>query len=172
MDFFEVINSRHSIRKYAGTPVEEEKLQIILKTTTKAPSTVDLQGYEIYVVRSVEQRRELVRAANGQGFLAEAPIILVFCANPARLAVWYKERGETLYSLQEATIACTYAMLTAKALGLDTVWVGGFDEAMVQEIAHIPLNLRPIAMLPMGYAAQQSNIRALRNPGEHVHEVE
>lgn len=171
MEFFEVINARHSIRRYAKTPVEEEKLQTILKTTTKAPSTVDLQGYEIYVVRSLEQRKELVKAANGQSFLAEAPVILVFCANPARLAVWYKERGETLYSVQEATIACTYAMLTAKALGLDTVWVGGFDEAMVQEIANIPLNLRPVSILPIGYAAQQSDTRAARDLGEHVHEA-
>ena len=171
MDFFEVINARHSIRKYAETPVEEEKLQIILKTAAKAPSTVDLQGYDIYVVRSLEQRKDMVRAANGQGFLAEAPIILVFCANPARSAVWYKKRGETLYSVQEATIACTYAMLAAKALGLDTVWVGAFDEAVVQDIVHIPLTLRPVALLPVGYAAKQSGIRPQRALGDIVHEV-
>jgi nitroreductase len=171
MDFFEVITARHSIRKYAGTQVEEEKLKIILETITKAPSTVDLPGYEIYVVRSQEQRKELVRAANGQAFLAEAPLILVFCANPARAAVWYKKRGETLYSIQEATIACTYAMLTAKALGLDSVWVGAFDEAAVQEIVRIPLNLRPVAMLPVGYAAKQAEVRPRRELGELIHEV-
>ena len=172
MDFFEVINARHSIRKYAGTPVEEEKLQTILKTITKAPSTIDLQGYEIYVVRLLEQRQRLVKAAGGQAFLSEAPVILVFCANPARLSAWYKKRGESLYSVQEATIACTYAMLTAKALGLDSVWVGGFDEAEVQEILHIPLNLRPVAMLPVGYAAMQSEIRSRRDLVEHIHEVQ
>jgi nitroreductase len=171
MDFFEVITTRHSVRKYADTAVEEEKLRTILETTTKAPSTVDLPGYEIYVVRTLEQRQELVKAANGQGFLAEAPVILIFCANPARSAVWYKKRGETLYSIQEATIACTYAMLTAKALGLDTVWVGAFDEAAVQEIVRIPLNLRPVAMLPVGYAAKQAEIRPRRDLGELVHEV-
>jgi nitroreductase len=171
MDFFEVINSRHSVRKYAGTPVEEEKLKTILNTCTKAPSTVDLQGYDIFIVRSLEQRQELAKAAHGQGFLTEAPVVLVFCANPARSAIWYKKRGETLYSVQEATIACTYAMLTAKALGLDTVWVGGFEEDEIQAILHIPLNLRPVAILPVGYAAKQSDVRSRRDPDEHVHEV-
>jgi nitroreductase len=38
-----------------------------------------------------------------------------------------------LYCIQDATIACTYAMLAATALGLSTVWVGAFDEKIVWE---------------------------------------
>ena len=170
MDFFKIVEDRRSMRKYAEIPVEEEKLQLILETANKAPSAGNLQGYEIYVVRKLEQRQALVKAAWDQDFLAEAPEVLIFCANPSRSAVKYGERGATLYSIQDATIACTYSQLAAKAQGLDTVWVGAFDEAEVIEIAHLPPDLRPIIMLPIGYAGRIPSVRPRRELRDLVHE--
>jgi nitroreductase len=171
MDFFQVIDKRHSMRKYTDAPVEEEKLQQILTTTNKAPSAGDLQGYEIFVVRKTAQRQALVEAAGGQQFIAEAPVTLVFCANPARSAVWYKKRGVNLYSVQDATIACTFAMLSASALGLASVWVGAFDENSVRIALGIPPDLVPVAMLPVGYAAKEPRITPRRELGDIVHEI-
>ncbi len=171
MDFFKTVEDRRSMRKYAGTPVEEEKLHKILETANKAPSAGNQQGYEIYVVRKLEQRQALVKAAWDQEFLAEAPVVLVFCADPARSAVKYGERGATLYSIQDATIACTYSQLAAKAQGLDTVWVGAFDEAAVSAIAHIPSRLRPVVMLPIGYAGKVPSARPRRELSDLVHEA-
>jgi nitroreductase len=171
MDFFQVIDKRHSMRKYTDAQVEEEKLQQILSTTNKAPSAGDLQGYEIYVVRKAEQRQALVQAAGGQQFIAEAPVTLVFCANPARSAVWYEKRGVKLYSVQDATIACTFAMLTACALGLACVWVGAFDEDSVRIALGIPPDLVPVAMLPVGYAAKEPRITPRRELSDIIHEV-
>ncbi|HEX7540498.1 MAG TPA: nitroreductase family protein, partial [Anaerolineales bacterium] len=93
MDFFKTVEDRHSMRKYAETPVEDEKLHKILETANKAPSAGNLQGYEIYVVRELEQRQALVKASWDQEFLAEAPVVLIFCANPTRSAERYNERG-------------------------------------------------------------------------------
>ena len=171
MEFFQVISERHSMRKYANTPVEEEKLRRILEITNQAPSAGNLQGYEVYVVRSEEKRKALVSAALGQEFLFEAPLVLIFCANPARSTVWYKERGERLYSVQDATIACTFAMLTATALGLATVWVGAFDEQGVRAAAGIPEELVPVAMLPVGYAGKQPRIMPRRELKDIIHLV-
>ncbi len=171
MDFFKTVEDRHSMRKYVETPVEDEKLQKILETANKAPSAGNLQGYEIYVVHKLEQRQALVNASWDQGFLAEAPVVLIFCANPARSAEKYKQRGIELYSIQDATIACAFAILAAKAQGLDTVWVGAFDEAAVSEIAHIPLDLRPVAMLPIGYAGKVPSVRPRRELRDLVHEA-
>ncbi len=50
MDFFEVIRSRRSIRRFEVRPVEEEKLSAILEAANAAPSAGNLQAYEIYVV--------------------------------------------------------------------------------------------------------------------------
>ena len=171
MDFFKIVEERHSMRKYVETPVEDEKLQKILETANKAPSAGNLQGYEIYVVRKLEQRQALVNAAWDQGFLAEAPVVLIFCTNPARSADKYKQRGIELYCIQDATIACTFAILAAKAQGLDTVWVGAFDEAAVSEIVHIPSDLRPVAMLPIGYAGKAPLVRPRRELSDLIHEA-
>jgi len=171
MDFFKTIEERHSMRKYADAPIEEKKLHKILETANQAPSAGNLQGYEIYIVRNLEQRQALVKAAWNQEFLAEAPVVLIFCANPGRVVERYKERGSRLYCIQDATIACTFAMLAAKALGLDTVWVGAFDELAVSKVIHVSGNLRPVAMLPVGYAGKQVKERPRRELIDLVHEV-
>jgi nitroreductase len=171
MDFFKVIDGRHSMRAFTGTPVEQEKLARMLEVANQAPSAGNLQGYEIYVVRQAGQKEGLVKAALDQQYLADAPVVLIFCTNPARSAVWYKKRGEKLYSVQDATIACTYAMLTAAALGLSTVWVGAFNEQGVREAVGIPKELIPVAMLPVGYAGKQPRVTPRRELKDIVHEL-
>jgi len=171
MDFFKTVDDRHSMRKFVETPIEDEKLQKILETANKAPSAGNLQGYEIYIVRKLEQRQALVKASWDQDFLAEAPVVLIFCANPARSAERYKDRGIELYCIQDATIACAFAILATKAQGLDSVWVGAFNEAAVSEIAHIPSSLRPVVMLPIGYAGKAPSVRPRRELRDLVHEA-
>lgn len=171
MDFFEVVKNRRSMRKYANTPVEEEKIHEIFEAINNAPSAGNLQAYEVYVVRKPEWRQALVKAALEQEFLAEAPLVLVFCANPTRSVEKYAQRGTELYCIQDATIGCTFAMLAAKALGLDTVWVGAFDEQAVSAILHLPPDQRPIAMLPIGYAGKTPNPRPRRALNDLIHEA-
>ena len=170
MDFFKIVEDRRSMRKYANTPIEDEKLHKILETANKAPSAGNLQGYEIYVVRKLEQRKALVKAAMDQEFLAEAPVVLIFCANPARSVEKYGERGTSLYAIQDATIACAYSQLAAKAQGLDSVWVGAFDENAVSESLHLPPELRPIILLPVGYAGKEPRPRPRRDLRDLIHE--
>jgi len=169
MDFFSLIQSRRSIRLFKDTPIEAEKLQKILEAANLAPSAGNLQGYEIYVVIDPEQRQALARAALGQPFLAQAPVDLVFCANPQRSAVKYGKRGRELYSLQDATIAGTYAMLAAQELGLSTVWVGAFLEDPVRQAAGLPTDLLPVAILPIGYAGEDPKPRPRRKLEDLVH---
>jgi len=169
MNFFEVMSNRRSIRLYKDQEIEKEKLQKILECANQAPSAGNLQGYEIYIVTSKEQLGKLVIASFGQGFLEQAPVVLVFCANPARSAERYKERGEQLYCLQDATISCTFAMLASTALGLSSVWVGVFIEEEVAKILDLPNFLRPIALLPIGYAADSGRTRPRRPLEDQIH---
>jgi nitroreductase len=171
MDFFEVIESRHSIREYSAQAVSDEALQKIFETINRAPSAGNLQAFEVYVVRREADRQALVRAAGEQEFLGQAPVVLVFCAHWLRSSEKYGRRAEELYAVQDATIACTFAMLAAAALGLASVWVGAFDEAAVREIIGAPSGQRPVAMLPLGYAAGGPRHRPRRNLSDLVHEV-
>jgi nitroreductase len=171
MEFFETLAKRQSIRVYSNRLVEEEKLRKILETARSAPSAGNLQAYDIFLVREPEMRAALARAAFGQDFIAAAPVSLVFCANPARNAWKYRERGRRLYALQDATIACTYAMLAATALGLSTVWVGAFADAAVHKTIGSPAGLEPVAILPIGCAAEAPPKPPRLPLDEVVHEI-
>ena len=169
MDFFDAIKTRHSIRAYAETALEDEKLEQILKAANQAPSAGNLQAYEIYLVKRGDLRAELARAAYDQEFLAQAPIVLVFCAHAARSVGRYGKRGVELYCLQDATIACTFAMLAATALGLSTVWVGAFDDEKVRRTINAPQAHRPVAILPIGYPAEATRYRPRRSLSDLIH---
>ena len=133
MSFFQLIEKRRSVRKFQKKPISDEQLRRILEAANSAPSAGDLQAYLIVVVRDKETKEKLVRAALGQEFIAEAPVSLIFCADKKRSGARYGQRGRDLYSIQDATIACTYAQLAAAELERGRVWVGDFLEEQVQD---------------------------------------
>jgi len=171
MDYFQVIEKRRSIRAFQDRPLEAEKLERLLDTVDLAPSAGNIQGYHVFTVERPEHKDGLTRAALGQGFIQEAPLVLVFCAHPARSAGRYGRRGEELYCIQDATIAATYAMLTAAALGLATCWVGAFDEAEAARALDLAEGLRPIVILPVGYPAGEPGPLMRRGVADLVHRL-
>jgi nitroreductase len=154
MEFFDVIQNRHSIRTFTSQPVEPEKLQKILETANLAPSAGNLQAYEIYVVTDAKKRDGLSCAALAQEYIAKAPVALVFCTHPDLTEGRYTERGTRLYTVQDATISCSFAMLAATALGLGSVWVGTFDEKVVRLIVGAPVGQVPVVILAIGYPGE------------------
>ncbi|MEM3399355.1 MAG: nitroreductase family protein [Candidatus Micrarchaeia archaeon] len=154
MDFFELVEKRRSVRSFTDADVEEEKLQKIIDAAIASPSAGNLQAYKIFVVRDKERRRLLSEAALSQEFINEAPVSLVFFADKARSASRYGARGASLYAVQDATIACTFAMLAATELGLGSVWVGAFDDSEVSRVCGAEKDLVPVAILPIGYPSE------------------
>jgi nitroreductase len=169
MDFGEVVKNRHSIRAFKEKKVENEKIERILETANKAPSAGNLQAYEIVVVENQQARKDLARAALGQDFIVEAPAVLVFFANPKRSAWKYGERGEKLYSIQDATIAAAHAQLAAVNEGLGCAWVGAFDEEEIKNVLEAPDNLKPVAIVPIGYPAEKPKVHKKRALDDIVH---
>lgn len=168
MEFFEVIRNRHSIRGFTAHPIEPEKIQAILDAANAAPSAGNLQAYEIFAVTNRDVLSALVHAAYEQEFIAQAPLALVFCAHPARSVVKYGERGVNLYCVQDATIACVFAHLAATALGLASVWVGAFVDEAVSAAIGVGKDLKPVAILPIGYPGKQPHIRPRRELSDLV----
>jgi nitroreductase len=171
MEFFDVIKNRHSIRTFSDQPVEDEKLQKILETANLAPSAGNLQAYEIYVVTDAKKRDGLSCAALAQEYIAVAPVALVFCTHPELTEGRYTERGTRLYTVQDATIACSFAMLAATDLGLGSVWVGTFDEKVVRLIIGAPDSQVPVVILAIGYAAEFPDQHPRRPLGQLAHWV-
>ncbi len=168
MEFMSVVLARRSVRAFDDRPIETAHLHAILNAVNQAPSAGNLQAYEIYQVTSPRLRAALARAAD-QSYIAEAPIILVFFANPGRSARKYGTRGATLYAIQDATIAAAYAQLAAVDLGLATVWVGAFDDRAVTQALNAPGDWVPVAILPIGHPAEEARPSSRRSLEDLVH---
>jgi nitroreductase len=135
--FNQVLNGRRSIRAFRNNAeVDATKLHKILIICEMAPSSGGLQTFEIYQIKNENLKRRLVGASNDQTFIFEAPLVLVFCANPSRSVQRFGERSK-LFSVQDATIAAAYAQLAVCALGLSTVWVGALDEEKISAILNL-----------------------------------
>jgi nitroreductase len=171
MEFAEVIRRRHSIRTFSDQPLEPEKLQQILEIANLAPSAGNLQAYEIYAVTNLKKRDGLSCAALAQDYIAKAPVALVFCTHPELTEGKYTERGTRLYTVQDATIACTFAMLAATDLGLGCVWIGTFDEKVVRMIIGAPESQVPVVILSIGYPAEFPDQHPRRPLDQLVHWV-
>ena len=169
-DFFEVLRMRRSVRAFENRPVEQDKLERILAAANSAPSAGNLQGYEIVVIRDETTRRSLVSAVYNQAFIAQAPVYLLFCANPARSEVKYGKDGGALFSLEDATIACAYAELATAALRLGTVWIGALDLPKIAQLTGIPPEWRPVALLPIGYRGETPASTSRRPLSDLVHD--
>jgi len=149
-DVFDVMGRRRSVRSYLPDPVDDGDLSRIIEAACCAPSAGNLQAYRIVVVRDPELRRRLAEACWGQRFVEEASVSLVFLADPSASARRYGSRGASLYAVQDATIACAFAMLAAHALGYGTCWVGAFDDDAVLSAVSAHRGLRPVAVLTIG----------------------
>ena len=167
MQFSELIQKRQSIRKYSSPPVEPEKITRILEAANRAPSAGNYQAFEIYVVRTLEQLKRLAAATWDQKFIAEAQAALIICQNASRC----QYPGAETFSLEDATIATTLAMLAITDLGLATCWIGAFAPDAVGKAMNIAEGHKPMAILPIGYPGEQPERTTRRELAELVHEL-
>lgn len=166
-DFFQTVRHRHSVRQYLVQDVGRDKLHAILETASAAPSAGDLQSYRIVVVQDPATRQALRLAAGNQDFIAQAPVCMIFCADPQRAAEKYGTRGRNLFAMQDATIACAYAQLAVVAAGMGSTWVGQFDEQLVREALRLDGRFLPVAMLSIGFPAAMPEL----TPRRHLEDV-
>ncbi|HEX3013098.1 MAG TPA: nitroreductase family protein [Methanobacterium sp.] len=163
MDVFEAISKRRSIRKYKDTEVEDEKLQNILEVARIAPSAANRQEWKFIVVKDRETREKLVEAANGQQFVAEAPVTIVACSTESERVM---PCGQYAYTV-DISIAVSFMTLEAVEQGLGTCWLGAYDEEKVRNILNIPERIRVPAMFTLGYADESPHAR----PRKHLDEI-
>lgn len=151
MEFYETLERRRSVRAFRVEDVSRSCLERILKAIVSCPTAGNLQAYRVHVFRDPKTKKALAKAAWDQRFIAEAPVVLVFSAFPSASGHKYGVRGRELYSLQDATIATTFAHLAAVAEGLGSCWVGAFDPEAASKAAALPASLIPVAILPIGH---------------------
>jgi nitroreductase len=84
MDVFTAISQRSSVRAYKATDVEEGKLKKVLEAARLSSSASNSQDWKYIVVRSKETRKKLAKAAFGQSFIGEAPVVIVACGTESK----------------------------------------------------------------------------------------
>jgi nitroreductase len=147
MEFFETIRSRRSVRSYLFQTVEEDKIRLVLESARLAPSADNRQEWRFVVVKDAQVRQKLSIAAEGQAFVAEAPVVIACCSVESDRLM---SCGHPAYAV-DLGIAIEHMALAATALGLGSCWIGAFDEARVREILGIPKQVRVVEMLALGY---------------------
>lgn len=170
MEVIKAIKERRSVRKYKSDPIPEEDLKEILEAARWAPSAGNLQPLEMIVIRDQNIKEKLVRAALGQSFIAEAPVVIGVCANLPKTRRKYGKRGAELYAIQDTAASIQNIHLAAKSLGYATCWIGAFNESEVSKILETPDEVRPVALVPIGKSDEKSRAPRRRDLKEIVYE--
>ncbi|RME21340.1 MAG: nitroreductase family protein, partial [Deltaproteobacteria bacterium] len=89
-EVLEAIRTRRSCRSFAPEPLAEDTIAAILSAGTWAPSAGNVQPWFFYLVRDRYLKEKLSNAALGQSFIAQAPLVVVVCADAARAKRAYK----------------------------------------------------------------------------------
>lgn len=154
MDILEIIKNRRSVRQFQEKDIPEEIIEKLIEALIWAPSAGNLQSRKFYFIFGGKIKDDLVQTAMKQSFIAQAPLIIVGCADEKK-ALKYGERGRTTFSICDVSASIQNLMLLAHSQGLGTCWVGSFDEKEVGKVLNLPSGLRPIVVVPVGYPAEK-----------------
>jgi len=167
MNLDEAINNRRSIRKYKEKEFSESDLDHIMESAMSAPSAGNLQSRRFYIIKNKDVRNNLAKGAFNQNFIIEAPVAVVVCADH-RIQARYRSRGIQLYSIMDCSASIQNMLLTAYSLGLGSCWISAFDEESVRETLDIPIHLRPVAIVTLGYSDEKPDQRHRVNQIEKI----
>lgn len=153
MDILKAVKERRSIRDFQKKKIPDELVDKLMEALIWAPSAGNLQSRKFYFIKDNQIKKRIAAAALNQNFIAEAPLVIVGCTD-SRISYKYGERGVYLYSIQDVALSIMGMMLVAHENGLGSVWVGAFREDEVFKILNMPKNLRPVAIVPVGYPSK------------------
>lgn len=149
------IMTRTSIRQYQDRPVEQEKVEQLLRAAMAAPTAVNKQPWHFYVLNTKEAINRLADASQrGSDMVRSAALVIVVCGDMDK-ALEGKARE---YWIQDTSAATENLLLAAHALGLGAVWTGVYPMKerveMTTKVLNLPENLVPLCTILIGYPAE------------------
>lgn len=152
--FLDLLKKRRSIRRFESTPVEDEKIEILLESVLRSPSSRSRNPWEFIVVQDRDSLSRLASVKpHGASFVKDASLAIVVCADPECCDVW----------IEDCSIASMLLHLAAADLGLGSCWVQvrmrehsgeTMAEDKVRQILGLADNLVVEAMIAIGYPAE------------------
>lgn len=166
MDFLELAKKRYSCRSFSDREVEKEKIDKILEAGRVAPTGKNSQSQRILVLTDKE---ELDKLGGCTKFGWNAPVVMIICYD--KEFSWKRRYDEFDGGIIDASIITTHMMLEIEELGLGTTWLGAFKADKAREIYNIPENYEIVAILPIGYPAEDARPSDLHFSRKNIEET-
>ena len=162
----EQLFARKSVRAFADRPIPSEERELILRAAMEAPTAGNQQLYTIIDVTDPAKKDRLAESCDHQPFIAQAPLVLVFCADCRKWLSAYVEAGCTprkpgagdlMLAVTDAAIAAQNAVTAAWSLGIGSCYIGDIMEQREtqREILGLPEYVFPAVMAVFGYPTEQ-----------------
>lgn len=168
--------------------VPDEVIKEILEISSTAPSGYNIQPWEVIVVKDKEKKKQLKDICYGQQKVEDASANIVFIANtkagfehvdkvldswidlgyiPAEnrdalreriLEGWKDKEKAKRKAIRDTAFFCMTVMITARAYGLETHAMEGFDEDKLKEFLNIDREKIIPVVLAIGYKHPQKHL--------------
>ena len=169
-DTLRLLHARKSTRAFEDRDIPDDVQQEILLAAAQAPTAGNQQLYTILRITDQALKERLAVTCDNQPFIAEAKMVLIFCADcrkwyDAFLAAGAQPRqpgaGDLLLAVSDANIAAQNAVMAAESLGVGSCYIGDIMEnaELHREMLHLPRYVFPAAMLVFGYPTRQQQER-------------
>lgn len=146
----ENIMTRTSIRQFRAQPVEQDKVDILLKAAMAAPSALNLQPWHFIVIND----KETIALLSGKQ-PTNAPLMIAVCGDTDKTMLPDGSTKLPDFWVEDVSAATENLLLAAHALGLGAVWTGVYPAmdrtAEVANVLNCPQNIVPLAVVRVGY---------------------
>ncbi|MBP3592456.1 MAG: nitroreductase family protein [Clostridia bacterium] len=166
MDYEQLIRERYSVRSYKPQHLPKEAIDKILAAGHVAPTGCNNQPQRILVLNT-DASMELLRGCTRSHF--DAPCAMLICHN--RNESWKRPYDGALSSPVDAAIVTTHMMLAAHNIGVGSCWVMHFNPTAMRETFAIPEGIEPVALLLLGYPAEDASPKHYHNEFRPIDEV-
>ncbi len=171
--FDEVFTSRRSVRSYdASKKITEAEVRDLIKAAQDAPSWANQQPTKYYVAIS-EEKLAAVQDLVGQNKerIINAPVLIVSTFEKGKSGFFQGEQTNEIgdgWGAYEHGLSNCYLILQARAMGFDTLIMGMRDADQLRELFSIPDNETVMAVIALGYRAEEPNRPERKNLDEIV----
>lgn len=172
--FQEVVTTRRSIRNYDATrTISEAEVRQLLTTTQEAPSWANNQPSKYYVAMTPEKVnavKELIGDFNKRN-VEGAPVLMVSTYEKEKSGFFQGQATNEIgngWGAYDNGVSNAYLILTARAMGFDTLIMGMRDADALRTLFSIPESETIMAVIALGYRAGEPNRPGRRNLDEIV----
>jgi nitroreductase len=169
--FDEVLTSRRSVRNYdADKKITEAEVRDLIKASQDAPSWANQQPTKYYVAISEEKLAAVQDLVGGnKDRIKNAPVLIVSTFERGKSGYFQgnqtNEVGDGWGAYDNGLSNC-YLILKARAMGFDTLIMGMRDADKLRELFSIPGNETVMAVIALGYRAEEPNRPERKNLDE------